>query len=284
MGGGMLIDPRGRVWPDDSWDVARRVGYNDARDDIATFAVRERGFVHLRPRADGMHVALREGRFNLNAFAGLMLELGRTRPPRILLCVLADDGPKFQLFTDLHDLCGHLEALSRDKPVQIRIPRLAERRNLRVLTLPTFAPARPIYELWQRTRGELTEDVHSTIVAGELSGRTILARQLPRSSRLVFWHIGTGIMLMRPCEALMAIGRELHDQPDQQYGEWVADTYAQIARDRRPRVDSCRAFIRTSSKKTLRARYDRVLLPWRAKDELFVMCVSLQRELGVVEA
>lgn len=283
MGGGMLIDPRGRVWPDDSWDVARRIGYKDVEHDVAAFAVRERGFVHLRPRPDAMHVALREGRFNLTAFAGLMLELGRVRPPRIMLRVLADDGPKFQIFTDLHDLSTHLELLSRDKPVQTRIPRLSERRNPRVLNMPTFAPARPIVELWQRTRGELTDDLHSTIVASGIGGRTILARQLPRTSRLVFWHIGPGIMLMRPCEALMAIGRELHDQPDRPYGEWVADTYAQVARERQVRVDSCRALIRTSLSNTLRVRYDRVLLPWRAKDELFVMCVSIQRELGIVE-
>src|SRR5689334_5386511 len=126
MSGGILIDRRGRVWPDDSWDLARRVGYKDARDDIPTFAVRERGFVHLRPREDGMHVALREGRFNLTAFAGLMLELGRTKPPRILLRVLTDDGPKFQLFTDLHDLCAHLEPLARGKPLEVRVPRLSE--------------------------------------------------------------------------------------------------------------------------------------------------------------
>jgi hypothetical protein len=281
MGGGMLIDPRGRVWPDDSWDIARRVGYNDVRDDIATFAVRERGFVHLRPRTDGMHVALREGRFNLTAFAALMLELGRTRPPRVLLRVLADDGPRFQLFTELHDLCAHLEALSRDKPVQTRIPRLAERRNLRVLTLPTFAPARPIVDLWERTRGELTEEVHGALQSGDLLPRTILVRQRAEGSRLVIQHFGTGIMIMQPDEALLAVGRDLEDQPDREYGEWMAKAYADTLLRRCVRVDSCRALVRTSAATTLRTRYDRVLMPWRSGNDLFVMCLSLQREMPI---
>jgi hypothetical protein len=277
MGGGMLIDPRGRVWPDDSWDIARRVGYNDVRDDIATFAVRERGFVHLRPRTDGMHVALREGRFNLTAFAGLMLELGRTRPPRILLRVLADDGPRFQLFTELHDLCAHLEALSKDKAVQTRIRRLAERRNLRVLTLPTFALARPIIELWERTRGELTEEVRRMMSADGLHGRTVLVRRAS-PHRLITEHFGTGIQILRPCEALLKIGHDLHDMPDHDYGAWVAEAYDQTLWSSRLRVESLRAIVGTATGGKLRTRYDRVLIPWRWRGDSFAMAVSIRRE------
>jgi hypothetical protein len=278
MGGGMLIDPRGRVWPDDSWDVARRIGYKDARDDVATFAVRERGFVHLRPRTDGMHVALREGRFNLTAFAGLMLELGRTRPPRIMLRVLADDGPKFQLFTDLHDLCAHLEALSQDRPLPIRIPRLSEQRNVRVLSLPTFALARPIIDLWERTRGELTEDVRRLMAADALYCRTVVVRRIS-PHRLITEHFGTGIQILRPCEALLKIGQDFHEMPDRAYGAWVAEAYDQTMWSRRVRVESLRAIVRTAAGGRLRTRYDRVLVPWRWRGDSFAMAVSIQREV-----
>jgi hypothetical protein len=278
MGGGMLIDPRGRVWPDDSWDLARRIGYKDARDDVATFAVRERGFVHLRPRTDGMHVALREGRFNLTAFAGLMLELGRTKPPRILLRVLAEDGPNFQLFTDLHDLCSHLEPLASDKPLQTRIPRLSERRNPRVLTLPTFAPARPIVDLWERTRGELTDEGLREMAANELYGRTVLVRRAS-PHRLITEHFGAGIQILRPCEALLKIGHDLHEMPDRAYGAWVTEAYDQTLWSSRIRVDSLRAIVRTATGTSLRTRYDRVLIPWRWRGDLFAMCVSIRREV-----
>jgi hypothetical protein len=281
MGGGMLIDPRGRIWPDDSWDVARRIGYQDVRDDVAGFAVRERGFVHLRPRTDGVHIALREGRFNLTVFAGLMLELGRVRPPRVMLRVFGDDGPKFQLFTDLHDLSTHLESLSRDKPVQSRIPRLSERRNPRVLTMPTFAAAQPLVHLWGEMRGELTAEVHRALRSGGLLPRTILVRQVSESSRLVTQHFGSGIMIMRPEEARLAVGRELQDQPDREYGAWMAEAYAEALWSRRVRVESCRALVRTSAATILRTRYDRVLMPWHSGNDLFLMCLSIQRERPV---
>jgi hypothetical protein len=277
MGGGILIDPRGRVWPDDSWDVARRIGYKDTRDDITTFAVRERGFVHLRPRVDGMHVALREGRFNLTAFAGLMLELGRLRPPRIMLRVVADDGPKFQLFTDLHDLSTHLEALSQDRPLQTRIPRIAEGRNLRVLNLPTFAAVRPIVQLWESTRGELSDDDYRAILRGSLADRTIVVRQ-KSPNRLITEYTGIGIKLYRPCEALLNIGRELHDRHDREYGAWIAEAYAETLWSGHIRVASLRAMIRRAAATTLRTHYDRVLVPWRWRGSLLAMAVSIQRE------
>jgi hypothetical protein len=281
MRGGILIDRKGRVWPDDSGDLARRIGCRSARDDVATFAVRERGFVHLRPREDGMHVALRERRFNLTAFAGLMLELGRSKPPRVLLRVLTDDAPKFQLFTDMHDLCAHLERLTQGQPLEVRVARLAERRNLRVLTLPTFAPARAIVDLWERARGELTDEVHHALHAGGLLPRTIIVRQSSHGSRLVTEHFGSGIMILKPCEALLAVGRDLQDQPDKDYGAWIAEAYAETLWRRRVRVESCRALVRTSAATTLRTRYDRVIMPWHAQRDLFVMCLSIQREIPV---
>jgi hypothetical protein len=275
MGGGMLIDPRGRVWPDDSWDVARRVGYNDARDDIATFAVRERGFVHLRPRADGMHVALREGRFNLNAFAGLMLELGRTRPPRILLSVLGEGPPIFRIFLDLHDFGAEVEPLLAGKAIEIRVPRLAERRSRRVLNLPTFACARPIVDLWEHTRGELSADVNAALIAGGVLDRMVLLRQLPRSDRFSTEHFGSSITYMKPDDIL---GRDIRQQHDIEYGVWMGQGYADVLCTRRLLVESCRARIRTKAGTIVHARYDRVLMPWRRKnDALFAMCISIQR-------
>jgi hypothetical protein len=275
MGGGMLIDPRGRVWPDDSWELARRVGYKDARDDVATFAVRERGFVHLRPRTDGMHVALREGRFNLTAFAGLMLELGRTKPPRILLSVLGEGLPTFRIFFDLHDFGAEVEPLLAGKAIEIRVPRLSERRNRRVLNLPTFACARPIVDLWEQTRGELSGDIDGALIAGGVRDRMILLRQLPKSDRFSTEHFGSSITYMKPDDIL---GRDIRQQHDVEYGVWMGQGYADVLWSHRLLVESCRAQIRTKAGTTVHAHYDRVLMPWRCKNGgLFAMCISIQR-------
>lgn len=280
MGGGLLIDDKGRIWADNSWDLARRIGFAGPPSDIATYGLREHGFIHIRPgnHAGAVHVALREHGFNLIAFTAAMLELGRIGPARILLSVATRDAPTFRLFVDLHDFCREVEPLARGKALEVRIPRLAERRSLRVLNLPEFQAVRTVVELWKKTHGELTEEVRRATFVSGLIQRTILLRQTS-SSRLITEHLGAGIMVLSPCEALTMVGQEFGVHPDADYGAWVGDAYAEIGGSGRLRVDSVRAIYNTSAGTKLRTRYDRVLMPWRSRGgETYVMGVSIRRE------
>jgi transcriptional regulator with XRE-family HTH domain len=157
-------------------------------------------------------------------------------------------------------------------------PTLAIGRPLVFLDRPGFAQVRSILTLWQDLRGELIDDVHRAVQAAGLLPRTILMRQVS-ASRLVIEHLGAGIALLRPCETLLAIGREFDDMPDRNYGGWVAQAYDEALGGGAPRVASVRASVRTSAAATLRTRYDRVLLPWRGRgDEMYVMGLSIRRE------
>ncbi len=163
------------------------------------------------------------------------------------------------------------------------MPRYSVQRSLRNLATPLFAMVRPVVDLWKERRGEFGEEVSGAIVAGGLAHRMVLARQMPRSSRLITEHFGPGIKIYRPCEALLTVGRDLNEMPDRDYGSWGAEAYAETSWARQLRLESVRAFIRTSEERTLRTRYDRLLMPWRGKgNELFVMCLSIQREVPVI--
>jgi hypothetical protein len=283
MSGGLLIDDKGRSWADNSWDLARRIGYAAPLSDIAGYAVRERGFIHIRPgnHARAVHIALRERWFNLITFTAAMLELGRASPSRIMLSLATDGEPTFRLFMDLHDFCREVEPLARGKALEIRIPRLAERRSVRVLNLPEFRAARELVELWKATHGDLTDEARRAAFASGLFQRIVLVRQTS-SSRLVTEHLGPGILVLRPCESLLMTGRDFGEHPDAEYGAWAAEAYAEIGWSHRLRVDSVRASVRTSATTILRTRYDRVLLPWRSAGDVFVMGLSIQREVPTV--
>ena len=155
---------------------------------------------------------------------------------------------------------------------------LAIRRPPEILAHPGFSQVLPLVKLWKERRGELSKEMHDAIVADGVFARTILVRQLPRTARLIIHHFGGAIKVMRPCEALLAVGRELHDQPDAEYGAWMAESYAKALAERRVRVESCRALVHAWPARTIRARYDRVLIPWcRNNVDLFLMCVSIRR-------
>jgi len=283
MGASILIDEAGRAWPANSAALARRLGHVDARTDLASFAVRACGAIHIRSIEDGVRVTLRPGGFSRTTLAGALQALNDLAPPRLMLVTRSGGETHAELFTSVFAFIERAEQLASDPPIEIKVPRYSVRRSLRNLTTAPFAMVRPIVDLWRERRGELGDDVQRAIGAAGLFHRTILVRHLGHSSRLITEHFGAGIMIMRPCESLQTIGRELDQQPDRDYGAWMAEAYAETCWARQLRLESVRAFVRTSAGTTLRTRYDRLLMPWRAGgSESFVMCLSIQREVPVV--
>lgn len=109
-----------------------------------------------------------------------------------------------------------------------------------------------------------------------------MARQKPRSSRLVVDYLGAGIELL-PCETLVLIGREVDDWYDRAYGAWVARAYERNLAGEQPTLEAVRARGETSPGRSVEGRYDRLLLPWRGVGgECFVTCIFQTRNYRVL--
>jgi hypothetical protein len=149
------------------------------------------------------------------------------------------------------------------------------RRPLKVLSCPDFAQVAPLIGLWSDRRGQLTDDVEDALLTSGILARVIILRRPPKSSRLVTQHFGSRIVFVRPSDI---VGRDIQDLPDPNYGELVAQAYDEVLWHRQPVVYATRAIIRTWDGKTIDARYDRVLVPWRWRgSDQFAMCISLRR-------
>lgn len=121
------------------------------------------------------------------------------------------------------------------------------------------------------------------LAAQGLLERMILLRQRPKTSRLVFTHLGSAIECVRPGQNLLLVDREVHEQPDREYGAWVAQAYAENLRSGRPKLQSIRATVRLSETTAAQGRYDRLNLPWRtSSNDRFLMTISLTREHRLV--
>lgn len=108
---GILIDEMGRRWPDRSWELVRRLGQVDPHLDLSSFAVRERGFIHIRPQENGARVALRVGGFGLETLAGALYELKERRFPRIILAMLAGDEWFYEMLAGAWEFAERAEHL-----------------------------------------------------------------------------------------------------------------------------------------------------------------------------
>jgi transcriptional regulator with XRE-family HTH domain len=154
---------------------------------------------------------------------------------------------------------------------------IAIRRPARFLSRPDFAPLAPVLAFWQERRGYFSDDVGRSLSAGGILDRAILVRRRPGASRLGTEHFGAAFMFLRPSDI---VGRGFEAQPDREYADWMVDAYNELLDERAPglRVEACRAIIHAWDGRTICARYDRVLIPWRSHGvDQFAMCVSLRR-------
>ncbi len=275
MSDGVLIDDKGQAWPEGSPELARRIGGGPAAGPSER-ALREFGFIHLRRQHGGVRVALRAGAFTAAALAGLLYVLRDLRPRHVLLAVLRSDGWSYAMHVSLWELAGRLETLLNEAPAP-PAPWVAIEHDLATVSLPSYARVRPLVELWRSSRGRLGADRLRAVTALGLGDRTLLARRPAGASRLAIEHFGAAITVLRPCESLLAIGRDIEDIPDRDYGVWAARFYHETLALGHPRFQSVRAELGASDGTTLRARYDRLLVPWRgAGEEHFVMGISIR--------
>ena len=282
---GILIDEKGHPWPDRSWELVRRLGRIDAALDISTFAVRERGFIHIRPQENGARVAVRVGGFGLETLAGALYELKERRFPRIILTMLSDGDCFYEMLGGAWEFAERAERLLAGGAAAPRYPWLAAERDLAALGLPAFAQVRPLLELWRSRRGSLPDELDTAVARAELLHRMILVRQLPRSSRLVFAHFGAGIECRPVGESEQLIDRDVHDHHDRAYGAWVETAYREAVLAGRPHLRSIRARIKVSDTVVAAGRYDRLILPWRAADGgCFALGISLTRDHRSLDA
>jgi hypothetical protein len=275
---GILIDDKGRRWPDCSWDVARQIRYRHPSWNLAAFAVRERGFIHIRPQPEGVRVAMQAGAFRLETLGGALYAIKECGARRIVLALLRDGEWFYEMLTSTWEFAARAEQLIAGGPIEPRCPWIAAERDLSALSLPTFAQLRPLVEMWQSCRGRMPKQVDVSLDRLGLSQRAILVRQPPSSSRLVFAQVGAGIECVRPGQSAMLIDHDVHDQHDYEYGGWVARCYAENLASRRPRLQSIRATVRLTETTAAQGRYDRLTLPWHnASNEPFLMSISLTR-------
>lgn len=283
MLGGMLIDERGRSWPDSASNLARHIGYRGSPLELPAYAIR-RGLIHIDPKGDKMRVSLCAGRFSTPALAGALRKVHEEAPRRILLAVLSNEEWSYGICSSVAELAARAEEIANEKPFRRR-PWLAIEQSSQIMTTsPNFHRVTPIIRLWQETRGRTPENLPDMLCDSGLFARSVVARPRGNCSRLVIDHFGTGFnRAMNPCDGLLQVGRDLDDVLDRDYASWVAESYARALAERRLRFEACDATFRTSEATSIRARYDRVLIPWAGKSkDLLIVGISIRRSVTSV--
>src|SRR6516225_4946554 len=123
--------------------------------------------------------------------------------------------------------------------------------------------------------GHFDPSVISFAIKNDLLSRLIIVGVKPPGAEPIFRFIGDGhVNWLDDNYHLHAIGKRVADQPDKNYGQWVAQFYKSVASTGQPRYDYVTAAIQRSPG-TFTTRYERLLLPWKTpSDEVLVTLSS----------
>ena len=140
-------------------------------------------------------------------------------------------------------------------------------------------PLRLMAQKWRTSFGHFDPSVISFAIDHQLLSRMMIFGVKPNESDPVFRFIGDGFQWLEDDYQFYGVGQRVENQPDKDYGGWVAEFYKSVASSGQPRYDRVTAAIQTTpgERRLFMTRYERLLLPWRTPDEVLVTMLSKRR-------
>jgi hypothetical protein len=170
-----------------------------------------------------------------------------------------------ELLTSQQDIVARLDEIRGAAPGEpprpsfflerMALPRLNEKRR---------AAMRGAWKAWGKAQGRISV-AELKREAGRVDGQRMLVR-VQRDERLETTAVSDVVRAYLPCERMSMLGREVEEQPDGIYGEWLASAYRELALDDEPEagLQLVEAVVSSVGGPAVRTRYERLLLPWRS--------------------
>ncbi len=276
----MLVTPDGRWVMEDSPEFLAALGDLNPDYDGASFAVKNLGFVKFQILDQSViEIELHPHNVELPALLAVQQQL-LTSTVRLF---------RIKYFTT----SWQSEILSAP---DLAVSRLSE------LCAPRFAPAAKdrflvepqdfsklydgaedslhlLAQKWRMSFGHFDPSVISFAIKQQMLSRMMIFGVKPDWNDPVFRFIGDGFRWLETDYQFYGIGERVENQPDRDYGGWVAEFYKSVARTGQPRYDHVTAAIQVApgESKFFTSRYERLLLPWKTSSEEILVSMLSKR-------
>jgi hypothetical protein len=268
-----LFDDQGEQWDAASHRLAGELCASISGAELASYAIRNLGYVSVRENKGSLRVCLRPAAVSPITLSALLYWLHDRAVDRILVSYL-DGGWMHEMFGSCRDAVSRLLSLcAREEN-----GRSGEflRRTCDLGELSTSSPLRGLLDIWTDTFGSDDRERLWRITRQALKGRYALLEVPERSSQIVFREVGPGFLSLNDDWRARSSGLRLEDQPDYSYGKWLTSTYHDAALSGRPTLEDVDAIVSKPGGDRRRVRYKRLLLFARQKaDALSVLSASV---------
>jgi len=266
------------VTPEGQWVLPGSAAFLEALDDpdpdydAEAFAVKNLGFIKFQMVAPAIvEIEFHPRNVQLPALLAVQQQIVGASATLIRIKYFTQSWHS-EITSSAEQAIARLSELSTPKfspPWQRKY--VVEPRNYESLFSDEESPLRLMAQKWRMAFGHFDPSVISFAIKNKLLSRMIIIGVRPRAEEPIFRFIGDGhVNWLAPEHQIRAIGEQVKNMPDREYGGWVSEFYKNVARTGQPRYDYVSAAIERSAH-TFTTRYERLLLPWRTpSDEVLV--------------
>jgi hypothetical protein len=175
--------------------------------------------------------------------------------------VLAEpsDGWRYHIFPDAHQaVSAFVNRIAREAaraPLDERLERRIEPGEVERDDI------RSLVNSWDQIRASRDDAIIMAKAEAVLKNRLAVVTASPDRAHLTLSYISNGFSNYDESWRKAAVGANFAEQPDRNYGAWVARTYEEALRDGVARVFDVDALISTPSTGSSRMRFKRLVLP-----------------------
>jgi hypothetical protein len=259
----LLIDDQGELWRGDSRQL--RVAFDSpySGGEFAEYAVKNLGFVAINVFGASCQARLRPKFATEPAINALLAWLARSRLERMVVSTFETEWQsQLVRVADAPELLSQLVSRAlMAKPDDFLS------KGLDVSAIANRPLLRDIVEAWPHIVGQYEYKALLALLRGIFENRFVVVKRPSEAPDLLFHEVGDGLLFSayetwRSC----AIGAPIEEQPDRQFGRWVAGAYKSAATDVAPRIEAVDAIMRWPHAGRSRHRYKRVIFPFQAID------------------
>lgn len=242
-------------------------------EQLADYAVRNLGFVAAKELNGSLRISIRPAVVSPMAFAALLYWLHDRDVDRVLISFFDRDW-------------SHEMLPSRRKAVRRLLARVDPGIGARegdflqkLLPLDGLASSSPfegLLAMWRQSAGKFDRERLEPVLGRALNGRFVLVEASPDRPYMVIKDVGGG--LTKPAEYWLtrSIGLRVEDQPDYDYGKWVAKYYQEVVAARAPSLSDVDAVITWPQQSRRSFRYRRLVVPFDGKgSSTMLLCASI---------
>jgi hypothetical protein len=269
----VIIDDRGEVWDARGRGLARDLHASIGGEELVEYTIRNLGFVAVKEMGGSLRISLRPAVVSPIAFSALLYWLHDRVVDRVLVSFL-DQEWSHEMLRSRQDAVRKLMARidfgqgTREGDfLQTELP---------LESLPASSPLRSVLDIWEASDGQFDRERLAPLLERALNGRFVMVEASPEKPSLVIKDVGSG--LTKPAEYWLArsIGNRVEDQPDYDYGKWVAGHYRKVVAAGEPSLSDVDAVINWPQHSRQSFRYRRLVVPFKDADRsTMLLCASL---------